>query len=212
MVNKPAAGRPADPSKDREILAAGRALLFQHGPQAVTMEAVARLAGVSKPTLYRRWPNRDALLAAVALAEAETAAAKLKVAPSTREDLRQALSDFSLHLLRFLLSEEHVRFIHALGAATGLARSSRESIFRNGPMAAHGRLAAWLERADRRGLLDCPDAGFSAELFLGALMGLDLVRTLYHVRDLPTELALQARVDQTVGAFLNLHEPVGTDS
>jgi len=207
MVNKPAAGRPADPAKDRDILAAGRALLFQRGPQAVTMEAVARLAGVSKPTLYRRWPNRDALLAAVALAEAEAAAGRLEVAPSTREDLRQALTDFSLHLLRFLLSEEHVRFIHALGAATGLARSSRESIFRNGPMAAHGRLAAWLERGDRRGLLDCPDAGFSAELFLGALMGLDLVRTLYHVREAPSDEQLRDRVEHTVGAFLRLHEP-----
>jgi AcrR family transcriptional regulator len=38
------------------------ALLAEHGPAGVTMEAVATAARTSKPVLYRRWPDRASLL------------------------------------------------------------------------------------------------------------------------------------------------------
>ena len=202
---KSSPGRPIDAGKDRDILAAGRALLFEQGPQAVTMEAVARNAGVAKPTLYRRYANRDALLAAVALNESESMAGRFHLTPGNIEDLRQALIDFGCDLTRFLLSREHLRFIHALGASTGLPQASRESIFSNGPLATRDRLAEWLHRATRAGLLHCPNPAGSAEKFLGMLMGLDLVRTLYRVA-LPRDVdALAAHVTTTVDDFLTLH-------
>jgi len=37
-------------------------LLVEQGPSAVTMEAVAAKARTSKPVLYRRWPDRRALM------------------------------------------------------------------------------------------------------------------------------------------------------
>lgn len=46
----------------RAVLDAAEALLAEHGPAAVTFEAVARRAGAGKPTLYRWWRNRTALL------------------------------------------------------------------------------------------------------------------------------------------------------
>lgn len=91
---KTSPGRPIDPSKDRDILAAGRALLFEQGPQSVTMEAVARAAGVAKPTLYRRYANRDELLAAVALNESESMAGRFRMTPGSADDLKRALIDF----------------------------------------------------------------------------------------------------------------------
>lgn len=44
------------------IEAAVLQLLVEHGPAAVTMEAVAAEAKTSKPVLYRRWPDRRALM------------------------------------------------------------------------------------------------------------------------------------------------------
>jgi AcrR family transcriptional regulator len=46
----------------RAILAAAMALIEENGPAGVTFEGVARRAGASKPTLYRWWPSRIALL------------------------------------------------------------------------------------------------------------------------------------------------------
>ncbi|MBX7432937.1 TetR/AcrR family transcriptional regulator [Mycobacterium sp. Y57] len=47
---------------DAAIRAAALDLLAEHGPDGVTMEAVAIAARTSKPVLYRRWPDRRALL------------------------------------------------------------------------------------------------------------------------------------------------------
>lgn len=40
-------------------------LLVEGGPTALTMDAVVARSGVAKSTLYRHWPTRDALVAAV---------------------------------------------------------------------------------------------------------------------------------------------------
>jgi TetR/AcrR family transcriptional repressor of mexJK operon len=169
------------------------------------MEAVARQAGVAKPTLYRRYANRDELLAAIALNESESMAGRFRVTPSNVDDLRHALIDFGCRLTRFLLSSDHISFIHALGASTGMPQASRESIFRNGPLATRDRLAEWLDKANASGLLCCQDPPRSAEKFLGMLMGLDLVRTLYHVHPPRDVEALNAHVKSTVDDFLTLH-------
>lgn len=44
------------------ILDAAEALLSEGGPTALTFEAIARRAKAGKPTLYRWWPNKAALL------------------------------------------------------------------------------------------------------------------------------------------------------
>lgn len=59
-------GRPRDASRENEILAVVAALLGERGYDGVTFEEVARRAGASKPTLYRRWRSkRDMVVAAM---------------------------------------------------------------------------------------------------------------------------------------------------
>jgi AcrR family transcriptional regulator len=55
-------GRPRSDGVERAILAAGARLLAQHGVKHMSMEAVAVAAHVSKATIYRRWPSKDALV------------------------------------------------------------------------------------------------------------------------------------------------------
>ena len=204
-VSRTGPGRPVDPAKDQEILAAGRSILFEQGPQAITMEAVARAAGVAKPTLYRRYANRDRLIEAIVANEAERMAGRFRLTPGSAADCRHSLQAFGVDLARFLLSGEHINFIHALGASTGMPQTLRETIFRHGPLNTRNRLAAWLQKADTAGLLHCPQPEFSAERFLGMLMGLDLVRTLYHVAREDSADELEARVASIVDDFLTLH-------
>lgn len=62
-------GRPRDPSASDAIRAAALVLLAEVGFGELTIEAVARNAGVSKPSVYRRYPTKGALVAS-ALTEA----------------------------------------------------------------------------------------------------------------------------------------------
>ncbi|GIG41652.1 TetR family transcriptional regulator [Cellulomonas phragmiteti] len=59
-------GRPRDDRREREILATVTTLLADVGYDGVTFEEVARRAGASKATLYRRWSTRrDMVMAAL---------------------------------------------------------------------------------------------------------------------------------------------------
>jgi AcrR family transcriptional regulator len=64
-------GRPRSEQAERAILDATLRLLDEtRSVTALTIEAVAQQAGVGKATIYRRWPNKEALvIAAVEAAE-----------------------------------------------------------------------------------------------------------------------------------------------
>lgn len=47
------------------ILAATRQVITERGPEKLRMSAIATAAGVSRPTLYRWFPSKDLLLAAL---------------------------------------------------------------------------------------------------------------------------------------------------
>ena len=60
------AGRPRDPLTDEAIIAATLALIVESGFEGLRVGDVADRAGVSKATMYRRWPTKhDLVLAAL---------------------------------------------------------------------------------------------------------------------------------------------------
>ena len=72
-------GRPRDAEADRAILQAGLQLFLERGIEGASIEQIARRAGVGKPTVYRRWPNKEELISAAM----ETLVADEAVAVST---------------------------------------------------------------------------------------------------------------------------------
>jgi AcrR family transcriptional regulator len=57
-------GRPRDSQIDVALREATLAVLDESGYGRLTLEAVARHAGTTKPAIYRRWPNRQRLVLA----------------------------------------------------------------------------------------------------------------------------------------------------
>jgi AcrR family transcriptional regulator len=55
-------GRPRDRNIDEAVLKATLAALDEAGYGGLTLEAVAREAGTTKPAIYRRWPSRQQLV------------------------------------------------------------------------------------------------------------------------------------------------------
>jgi AcrR family transcriptional regulator len=60
----PRVGRPRDPQLDLAIREATLALLEEEGYPGTTIQAVARRAGVSAPSVYRRWNGKAELVEA----------------------------------------------------------------------------------------------------------------------------------------------------
>jgi AcrR family transcriptional regulator len=58
----PRVGRPRDPRVDASVREATLRLLVEEGYQATSIQAIARLAGVSAPSIYRRWSSKAELV------------------------------------------------------------------------------------------------------------------------------------------------------
>ncbi|MFI6905316.1 TetR/AcrR family transcriptional regulator [Nonomuraea sp. NPDC050394] len=84
----------ADAQLNREqIIAVAHALIAEHGAD-VPMEEVARRAGVSTGTLYRRFPNRHELIRGVALNSFHQVIAIARTAEDEEPDAWAALTRF----------------------------------------------------------------------------------------------------------------------
>jgi AcrR family transcriptional regulator len=66
-------GRPRDAARDEAILGATFEILTQKGYAGLTIEGVAARAGVGRPTIYRRWPSKPALVVAAMVQSARIA-------------------------------------------------------------------------------------------------------------------------------------------
>jgi AcrR family transcriptional regulator len=83
----PTRGRPRDPQRREAILDAALALVSEVGYDRTTVDAIATKAGVSKPTLYRRWPHGKPELVAAAIRERHAEAGQTPDTGSLRGDL-----------------------------------------------------------------------------------------------------------------------------
>jgi AcrR family transcriptional regulator len=143
----PARGRPRDPQRRRAILDAAMGLIAEVGYDRMTIDAIATRSGVSKPTLYRRWPHGKLELVADAIRERQAEAGPVPDTGSLRGDL---LALVALQTGR-LLDEAHL--------ACGLAAQMRTSpelaaVMREHVIAEeHARVETILERARARGEL-----------------------------------------------------------
>lgn len=200
------AGRPLDHNKDKDIFTAAHELLFSKGPASFSVEAVARLAKVSKVTIYSRYTNREALINAVIRQQANRMAESLSIEPANRVSIHGALTDFGVNLLAFLLSREHQNFMRALSNNPDLPDDVVKNIYRSGPQCTMNKLADWMGNAQQRGLLKLTEPERSAELLLGMLMGLDIVRLMYGEPCQRDIQSIEHHVNWVVDAFLTMYE------
>ena len=194
----PARGRPRDPACDTAILQATIELVAEVGYDRTTIDAVAHRAGVSKPTIYRRWPEGKDQLVSAAVAECHQDMAAEIDTGTLRGDLIAATELF----ISGMQENAHL--------AAGLTQRLRESpqlaeTFRNQLVPAKRQyFQAILERAVERGeLAQAPRAA--------TLIG-DIAPALIHTRALITGDSLDRRfvnelVDRVLIPALSAADP-----
>jgi AcrR family transcriptional regulator len=93
---RPRTGNQRNPLLHQAIIAAATEVLAKVGPSRFTIEAVAKLAGCGKPTIYRWWPTRAALLL-----EVFDQAVKKELVEPEGKDLAKDLAGMLRQIWRF---------------------------------------------------------------------------------------------------------------
>lgn len=160
-ASKPAPAHRRGPAVDKKILAATLQVLANKGSVAISVDEVAKVAGVNKTTIYRRFSSVDALL----LAAIRGRAASAVPIPMTSSG-PDALRDDLLALCRAVQDNLESPLGRALIAATRTGTSEAFRVIRT---------QFWRERLDaaadmlRRAGLDIPDAAEHMELLVGPI-------------------------------------------
>lgn len=125
---RPTADRAAAIS--REIMAAATRIFLAEGYEGASMEAVAAAAGVPKPTLYKRYPDKKALLRAV-LREQVAAWAPAEEELQLGDDLEARLKHHAAAMLARATTPEVAAYLALVASAWSgpeEAESRREAI------------------------------------------------------------------------------------
>src|SRR4051812_24745639 len=138
-------GRPRDPKRREAILRAAVELVSEVGYDRMTVEAIANRAGVSKPTIYRRWPAGKKEIVLDALRSKHADADALPDQGSLRGDL--------LALGQMMVEHIHEDAHLAGGLISQLRESEELSTLLREEVVVHERIDSLLARAVARGEL-----------------------------------------------------------
>ncbi|MBW3639951.1 MAG: TetR/AcrR family transcriptional regulator [Actinobacteria bacterium] len=164
-------GRPRDPKLDAAILDATLRVLADCGYTAVTMEAVAALAGVGKATLYRRFPGKEQLVVE-AVASLGEPPERVRGA-GVRDELVALLEAIRRKSDSSLAGKIFPRLLGAGADNPELMRRYREQVL--DPRRA--RFVAVLQRGVDEGLLRADlDLGYAVDLLVGPMAYRNLIR------------------------------------
>ncbi|MEO3886007.1 TetR/AcrR family transcriptional regulator [Nonomuraea sp. B5E05] len=163
------------------IVTVAQRILHEEGAAAVSMRRVGDAAGITAMAIYRHYPNRDALLRAVANRSASELAAEWR-RRSPSGDLMERISATLDDFLDFALGNRHLYRFLVLDAWTGARRFPED--FRDGQGPPFAVLAELAEEGMRTGLLREDDVLETAltvssctqglvQQFLSGRMGMD---------------------------------------
>lgn len=191
-----------DPAKTEAILEAASALFMEKGALA-SMEEIARRAGVSRQTLYNRFPSKVEIGRALAARRSDAISAPLR-AGGDPETVLTAMAAALLHKLCGAAPGASMRGVVLM---TPHAPELGEAIYQAGPAATLGRLSAWLAEQDQLGLLSVPDPLAAAEMYSGMVLGHGHLRGVLGLPHPPFDV--EARAREAARRFIRAFAPVG---
>lgn len=199
---KSRAGRPPDPAKREAAMAAAQALFLEHGFERTSMAAIARAAGVAKPTLYALFGDKAELFAAAVAAKCARVLGDLGAAPQTH-DPREVLIEAGRRFLRLVLDPEALQ-THRLVAAERERRPELGALFlQNAILYTRARFTELFAGLGARGL-PVGDAELAATDLLALLRGWPVL--LWELGAPPLNAAeLDRHVARAVDVVLRAH-------
>ncbi len=168
-VPSPTPGRR--PEKTEAILDAAGQLFREHGYGAVSMDQIAREAGVSKATVYAHFESKDRLFAAMIHNGCRVYAESLMPAVTEMEDVREALTRICREIERFLLAPKTLGIYRVIIAEGPRFPELVHAFIEAGPLPFRKMLAQFFEAANRRGALKVPNPVLAAHQLVWLVRG-----------------------------------------
>jgi TetR/AcrR family transcriptional regulator, mexJK operon transcriptional repressor len=196
--------------KRRAILEAGTTVFLSNGYLGTSMDEVAKLAGVSKQTVYKHFADKQRLFSEIVTAIVDEIAD-----PNTDEvlnlkdtgNLERDLRDFARRQLRAVMQPRLLQLRRLVIGEAGRFPQLGQLFYQRGPGRTIDTLATLFERLAARGELELDDARLAAAHFNWLVMSIPLNQAMLLGQDEPaTANQLRRYADTGVKAFLAAYQ------
>jgi TetR/AcrR family transcriptional repressor of mexJK operon len=199
--------RPETESPKRQaVLDAAATLFMAQGYGAVSMDAVAREAGVSKATLYAHFASKDQLFATI-IGEAcrsKIAAAEVltRADVGSTSDVGEALREFGVRMTRFLMEPMTQAIYRVVVAECVRFPELGAAFYESGPAHFLRFFSEWLGEQMRAGRLRDADPAVAAEQFVALIRGSMNLRATVGLPVNDDDATVERHVANVVDTFL----------
>jgi AcrR family transcriptional regulator len=203
-------GRPQlrPDAETRQIISeAARHEFAGNGYAATSMEAVARLAGVSTKTLYRLVPNKATLFEGMVSDRLDRFLSDFHLHAADQVDIVEALQAALMACADLMLDQEVVGLQRMILQETGKFSDLAGTFYNNGIKRTAAALADWLRMQQKRGLIVLDDADEAAGMLLGMLSSAPQRAAIFGGVPMPSRPQIEARVRTCVKLFLRGCQP-----
>ncbi len=197
---------PGDPAKRDSIRDAAASLFLKLGYGGVSMDAIAREAGVCKQTLYSHFGGKDALFGAIIQDKCREFLKPLRATGSdSNGDPKTVLTGIGNNFFSLILSDEGLNNFRAVVTESGRFPELAEAFYAAGPAVAVENLVGYLERKNAEGILKIKDPVTAAHLFFGLLRGDIYLERLLGLAPEPESAERDRLVAEAVRVFIAAH-------
>ncbi|MFM7678890.1 MAG: TetR/AcrR family transcriptional regulator [Roseiflexaceae bacterium] len=200
---------PRTPRSEKRalILAAAQRLFLANGYKRTSMEAIRAAAGVSKPTLYNHYADKEALFADVVRVtfnhlgiERFPLVAGQSLPIHTRDQLRTVLIAFVTQAMQQMMASEYVALLRIVISEMPHFPQLMDIFRQNGPARGLAIAGQFFALAYQQGLIRVADTEVVARLFIGPMASYILTEGL--LQSGTGKLPDQARITMHVDLFL----------
>jgi TetR/AcrR family transcriptional regulator, mexJK operon transcriptional repressor len=188
--------------KAESILTGAKRSFLAAGFGAVSMETIAREAGVSKATVYAHFAGKEELFGAVIGRECERYFARFSASELDPSDVRTSLTVLGRRFLELVLSPDAIALHRIILGEVIRFPVLGEVFWRAGPERERIQIEAFLKSAAASGTLTLPDTRLAAEQFVSLVRGEIQLRQLLRLGAEAGQREIQVAVEAAVNTFL----------
>jgi AcrR family transcriptional regulator len=196
------AAREQPGGKAEAILAAAERAFLAGGFGAVTMDAIAREAAVSKATVYAHFTGKEELFGAVVAHVSERRFGGFSAEALDPRDIAASLTTIAHRFLSLVLSPEGIALNRIIVGEVTRFPVLGQVFWAAGPERHRAQIEAFLRRATAAGSLAIADPRLAAEQFVALARGEIHLRSLLRLEDPGDPAALGAAAAIAVATFL----------
>ncbi len=190
--------------KCAQLLDGAQAVILARGFEGASVDDIAREAGISKATMYRYYPDKAALFAAVMRRDCGRQSETLLCEGAPDAPLPQMLTDFAIRFTQFVLTPTALGTFRNAAAESERFPEIGEAFYASGLDRGRARLAPILAAAAARGEISVEDADLAAHRFFALCLAEVFHKRLFGIVPGYDDATLAAHARDAVAAFLRM--------